>query len=53
MPIFVELKIKEFKTKKANAWRGGTMAAVVLHQVRCEEIGSQHGGASDRSSMQL
>ena len=27
-PIFVELKIKEFKTKKANAWRGGTMAAV-------------------------
>ena len=52
-PIFVELKIKEFKTKKANAWRGGTMAAVVLHRVRCEEIGSQHGGASDRSSMQL
>ena len=26
-PVF-ELKIKEFKTKKANAWRGGTMAAV-------------------------
>ena len=27
-PVFVELKIKEFKTKKANAWRGGVMAAV-------------------------
>ena len=27
-PVFVELKIKEFKTKKANAWRGGTKAAV-------------------------
>ena len=27
-PVFVELKIKEFKTKKANAWRGGIMAAV-------------------------
>ena len=26
--IFEELKIEEFKTKKANAWRGGTMAAV-------------------------
>ena len=26
-PIFVELRIKEFKTKKANAWRGGTRAA--------------------------
>ena len=27
-PVFVELKTKEFKTKKANAWRGGVMAAV-------------------------
>ena len=26
--VFIELKIKEFKTRKANAWRGGTMAAV-------------------------
>ena len=54
-PIFVELKIKEFKTKKANAWRGGTMAAVgpASGVVQCKEIGSQHGGASDRSSMQL
>ena len=27
-PVFIELKIKEFKTRKANAWRVGTMAAV-------------------------
>eukprot|EP00435_Cladocopium_sp_Y103_P059829 s231_g21.t1 len=27
-PVYVELRIKEFKTKKANAWRGGVMAAV-------------------------
>ena len=27
-PFFVELKIRDFKTKKANAWRGGIMAAL-------------------------
>lgn len=27
-PVYVELKIKEFKTKKANAWRGGILTAV-------------------------
>ena len=51
--IFVELKIKEFKTKKANAGVVEPWRQLVLHRVWCEEIGSQHGGASDRSSMQL
>ena len=27
-PVFVKLKIREFKTRNANAWRGGIMAAV-------------------------
>eukprot|EP00435_Cladocopium_sp_Y103_P023154 s3929_g5.t1 len=27
-PVYVELRIKEFKTKRANAWRGGIMSAV-------------------------
>ena len=27
-PVFIELKIKEFRTRKTNAWSGGTMAAV-------------------------
>eukprot|EP00435_Cladocopium_sp_Y103_P061764 s673_g23.t1 len=27
-PVYLELRIKEFETKKANAWRGGVMAAV-------------------------
>ena len=27
-PVYIEMKIKEFKTKKANAWRGGILVAV-------------------------
>eukprot|EP00435_Cladocopium_sp_Y103_P014974 s3530_g3.t1 len=27
-PVYLELRIKEYKTKKANTWRGGIMAAV-------------------------
>ena len=48
-PIFVELKIKEFKTKKANAWRGGIMAAVGPALEWCRATGSELSGSSDNS----
>ena len=47
-PVFVELKIKEFKTKKANAWRWNH-EQLVQRWEWCRATGSELGGSSDNS----